>query len=202
MFDIITHAQAVILRSLGETLAVIQQQTGITQRHIRNIHNEAQKRGWERGTPLTLEHVKHKDRSGRKKPTTGDMHAYSAKPLFPNRKEEKTFVSDLRIAYLIFQESEYFEEMHYWWRNTGLGTRLSQEERLGIEDVTGKLPILLNVLDKLPTQANDQGGLEEMQDLFQYLLGGLSQSREVLLMRRRILFGKIFQAGAKISYSL
>lgn len=83
------------------------------------------------------------------------------------------------------------EEMHYWWRNTGLGTRLSQEERLGIEDVTGKLPILLNVLDKLPIQANDQGGLEEMQDLFQHLLGGLSQSREVLLMRRRILhFGE------------
>ncbi|KAF8420374.1 hypothetical protein EV426DRAFT_612094 [Tirmania nivea] len=54
MFDIVARAQAVILRSLGEVITVIQQQTGITPRHIRNLHNEAQKRGWQPGTPLTL----------------------------------------------------------------------------------------------------------------------------------------------------
>src|SRR5438445_10855909 len=65
MFNIVTHAQAVILRSLGEALVVIQQQTGITPRHVRNLHNEAQKRGWDPGTPLMLQHVKNKVRSGR-----------------------------------------------------------------------------------------------------------------------------------------
>ncbi|RPB28146.1 hypothetical protein L211DRAFT_361523 [Terfezia boudieri ATCC MYA-4762] len=44
MFDIVTRAQAVILRSLGEALIVIQQQAGITPRHIRNLYNEAQTR--------------------------------------------------------------------------------------------------------------------------------------------------------------
>ncbi|RPB24701.1 hypothetical protein L211DRAFT_745782, partial [Terfezia boudieri ATCC MYA-4762] len=62
---IVTRAQAVILRSMGEALAIIQQQTGITPRHVQNLSKEAQKRGWEPGTPLLKEHVNNKPRSGR-----------------------------------------------------------------------------------------------------------------------------------------
>lgn len=63
--DLVTRAQAIILRSLGETLAVVQQQTGITPQHIRNLHNRAKDRGWKPGTPLILDHVKDKSRCGR-----------------------------------------------------------------------------------------------------------------------------------------
>lgn len=55
IFDIIARAQAIISRSLGEALAVTQQQAGITQRHIRNLHNEAQEQVWE---PLTFQGAK------------------------------------------------------------------------------------------------------------------------------------------------
>jgi len=72
MFDIATRAQAGLLKALGETLAIIQQQTGITQRQAWNIHKEAQNRGWSPGTPLLDKHVKDnlKDRSGRKRMIT------------------------------------------------------------------------------------------------------------------------------------
>lgn len=54
--------------------------------------------------------------------------------------------------------------MWYWWRNAGIGTRLGHENRLGIEDLAGKLPILLNVLDKLPVKGKDQTGVDEAHD--------------------------------------
>ncbi|KAF8433597.1 hypothetical protein BGX38DRAFT_1276004 [Terfezia claveryi] len=72
--------------------------------------------------------------------------------------------------------------MRYWWRNTGMETRLSHEYRLEIEDLTGKLPILLNVLNQ-PVKAKDQGGVEDMQDLFHQLLGRLVKSNEVVSMQ-------------------
>ncbi|KAF8423884.1 hypothetical protein EV426DRAFT_112507 [Tirmania nivea] len=65
MFDIVTRAQAVLLRSLGEALAIVQQQTGISQGQIRNLHNNTKARGWQPGTPLTSAHVGDKPRSGR-----------------------------------------------------------------------------------------------------------------------------------------
>lgn len=42
--DIVSRAQAVILRSMGEALAITHQQTGVTPRHVRNLYNEAQQR--------------------------------------------------------------------------------------------------------------------------------------------------------------
>ncbi|KAF8421670.1 hypothetical protein EV426DRAFT_195391 [Tirmania nivea] len=70
MFDIVSRTQAVILRSIGETLAIIQQQTGITPRHVWNLYTEAQQRGWEPGILLKIEHVQNRDRCGRKKKIT------------------------------------------------------------------------------------------------------------------------------------
>lgn len=62
----------------------------------------------------------------------------------------------------------------YRWRNTDMGTRLRyKKDGLKIEDLTGKLPILLNILNilnKLPVKAKDQRGVEEAQDLFQQLV--------------------------------
>ncbi|KAF8430295.1 hypothetical protein EV426DRAFT_556624, partial [Tirmania nivea] len=62
---IVTRAQAVILRSLGEGLAIIQQYTGFSQGQIRNLQNNAKARGWQPGTPLTTVHVANRPRSGR-----------------------------------------------------------------------------------------------------------------------------------------
>ena len=47
MFGIVTRGQSGILRSLGEALVVIQQQTGITPRHF---YNKAQTKGWDPDT--------------------------------------------------------------------------------------------------------------------------------------------------------
>jgi len=55
---------------MGEALGIIQQQTGITPRHSRNLYNGAQERGWVPGTLLKIEHVKDRDRRGRKKMIT------------------------------------------------------------------------------------------------------------------------------------
>jgi len=55
--------------------------------------------------------------------------------------------------------------------------------------LTGKLPILLNVLDKLPIKAKDQGAVsevEEARDIFQQLLGGMLDSHEVGSVQRAI----------------
>ena len=65
MFDIVTRAQAVILRSLGETLAVIQQQTGLSAKQVNDLHTEAKGRGWQPGTQLRSVHVVDKPHSGR-----------------------------------------------------------------------------------------------------------------------------------------
>jgi len=51
--------------------------------------------------------------------------------------------------------------MRYWWRNAGTGARLGHGNRLGIEDLTGKLPILLNVVDKLPVRGRTRLGLKK-----------------------------------------
>jgi len=74
--------------------------------------------------------------------------------------------------------------MQYWWSNSSIGTRLGDENRLGIEDLTGRLPILLNVVDKLPVKANDQTEVDA--DIFQQLVGGLLESHEVVCMQRNI----------------
>ena len=52
LYNIVTKVQAVILRSLGESLQAIHQQTGISIRQIRNIHNSLQQQEWVPGTPL------------------------------------------------------------------------------------------------------------------------------------------------------
>ena len=65
MFDVVTCAQKVILRSLEEALAIVQQQTGISARQVRNIHNKAKDRGWHPGAPLTSAYLVDKLRSGR-----------------------------------------------------------------------------------------------------------------------------------------
>ena len=65
MFDIVTCTQVVTLRSLEEALAVVQQQTGISARQVRNIHNKAKDRGWHPGAPLTSAHLVDELRSGR-----------------------------------------------------------------------------------------------------------------------------------------
>ena len=81
--------------------------------------------------------------------------------------------------------------MRYWWRNTGIGTRLGHEGRLSIEGLTGKMPILLNVLDKLPVKGKGQTGVDEAHDIFQQLVGGLLESHEVVSMQQNIHnFGK------------
>jgi len=64
MFDIVTRAQAVLLRSLGEALAVVQEQTGISQQ-VRILQNNARARRWQPGTPLTSAHVADAPRTGR-----------------------------------------------------------------------------------------------------------------------------------------
>ena len=65
MFDIVTCAQAVILRSFEEALAIVQQQTAISVRQVRNIHNKTKDRGWHPGAPLTSAHLVDELRSGR-----------------------------------------------------------------------------------------------------------------------------------------
>ena len=76
--------------------------------------------------------------------------------------------------------------MLYWWRNSGLGTQLNNEHRQKIEDSTGRLPILLNVLDKLRKQAADQGDAREGDDIIEQLLGGLLESQEARSMQKAI----------------
>ena len=49
--------------------------------------------------------------------------------------------------------------MRYWWKNAGIGTRLEDENWLRIDVLTGRLPILLNVVDKLLVKIKGQGGL-------------------------------------------
>lgn len=75
------------------------------------------------------------------------------------------------------------EEMRYWWRNSGLGTQLNNEHRQKIEDSTGRLPILLNVIDK---QATDLGEAREGDDIIEQLLGGLLESQEARSMQKAI----------------
>jgi len=52
---------------MGEALGIIQQQTGITPRHVRNLYDGTQERGWAPGTLLKIEDVKDRNRRGRKK---------------------------------------------------------------------------------------------------------------------------------------
>ena len=55
---------------MGEALGIIQQQTGITPRQVHNLYNGARERVWVPGTLLKIEHVKDRDRRGRKKKVT------------------------------------------------------------------------------------------------------------------------------------
>ena len=76
--------------------------------------------------------------------------------------------------------------MVYWWGNACLGAKLGHEHRPAVEELTGRLPILLNVLDKLDIQVTDSGDCEGADDIFQQLLTGLFESHEVISMRRAI----------------
>ena len=58
---------------MGEALGIIQQQTGITSRHIRNLYNGAKERGWVPGISLKIEHAKDSDYRGRKKKITSGV---------------------------------------------------------------------------------------------------------------------------------
>ena len=93
LFDVVSRAQAVILRSMGEAMGIIQQQTGITPRHVRNPYNGAQKRGWVPGTLLKIEHVKDRDRRGRKKKITSAVEEAIVDAITKDRyAREKTLV--------------------------------------------------------------------------------------------------------------
>ncbi|RPB28962.1 hypothetical protein L211DRAFT_864606 [Terfezia boudieri ATCC MYA-4762] len=105
MFDIVTREQAVILRSLGEALIVIQQQTGITPRHIRNLYNEAQTRGWDPGTPLTLKHVKDKARSGRPKKVTAVVEQAVVDAVIKDRYGREKTTAQLALEFNISADS-------------------------------------------------------------------------------------------------
>ena len=91
MFDIVTRAQAVILKAVGESLAVIEQQTGITGRQVRNIWNATLARGWTPGTPLTTVHVTQARRPGRPKKVTAQLEEDIIRSITNNRYgREKT----------------------------------------------------------------------------------------------------------------
>jgi len=92
-FDVVSRAQAVILRSMGESPGIIQQQTGITPRHVRNLHNEAQARGWVPGILLKIEHIKDRDRCRRKKKITSAVEEVIVDAVTKDRyAREKTLV--------------------------------------------------------------------------------------------------------------
>jgi len=76
--------------------------------------------------------------------------------------------------------------MQYWWKSAVIGAILGHEDRLNIEDLTGKLPILLNVVENLPVKVKDQGVVVDAHDIFELLLGGLLKSNEVVAMQRSI----------------
>jgi len=76
--------------------------------------------------------------------------------------------------------------MRYWWRGSSIGTRLGHENRLRIEDLTGRLPILLNVVDKLPVEGKHKTWVGEAHDIFQQLVGWLLESHEAVCMQRSI----------------
>jgi len=78
---------------MGEALGIIQQQTGITPRHVRNLYNGAQERGWVPGILLKIEHVKDRDRRGRKKKITSAVEEAIVDAVTKDRYgREKTIV--------------------------------------------------------------------------------------------------------------
>ena len=92
-FNVVSRAQAVILRHLREAPGTTQQQTGITPRHARNPYNGAQERGWVPGSLLKIEHVKDRDRRGRKKKITSAVEEAIMDAVTKDRyAREKTLV--------------------------------------------------------------------------------------------------------------
>ena len=76
--------------------------------------------------------------------------------------------------------------MQCWWENSGLGAKLDNKHRMDIEDLTGRLPILLNALHKIRMQPKDQSPLDGGDEIFQQLLRGLLESQEVVSMQQGI----------------
>lgn len=105
MFDLITRAQAVILKSIGETLEVINQQTGINIRQVRNIYNKATERGWSPGTPLLTIHLQDAPRSGRPRKITPLLEAEIIEAIQQDRYGREQTVRQLSDRYGISHNS-------------------------------------------------------------------------------------------------